>query len=285
MKGIILAGGTGTRLWPATHVVSKQLLPVYDKPMIYYPLATLMLAGIREILLITTPQDQKLFQNLFHDGSTFGVSLTYAVQDKPAGLAQALIIGESFLNSHPCLMILGDNIFHGVGLGRQLTKPIQRKGAHIFVYEVSNPSDYGVLSVDDHDHPVSIVEKPALPESNLAVTGLYYFDEECAEIAKRVQPSARGELEITSVLNSYLSKGILRYSKLSRGTTWLDTGTPESLQDASNYIKIIEERTGMKIGCLEEIAYDQGWISNSDLLRRIDYYKGNSYAQYLKRII
>ena len=285
MRGIVLAGGSGTRLWPAASVTSKQLLPVFDKPMIYYPLSTLMLAGVQEILVITTPHDQVSFKKLLGDGSDFGLSLEYAIQKSPAGLAEALIIAEDFIRNDSTLMILGDNIFHGVGLGRQLKSSIPAQGAHIFTYEVSNPSDYGVLTLDEKNKPKLIKEKPMLSESNLAITGLYFFDKNASKYAKQVKPSARGELEITSLINTYLEKNQLTYTKLTRGVAWLDTGTPASLQDASTYIRIIEERTGMKVACLEEIAFTQGWIKNTDIQERIREYKNNSYAQYLSKLI
>jgi glucose-1-phosphate thymidylyltransferase len=285
MRGIVLAGGSGTRLWPATSVLSKQLLPVFDKPMIYYPLSTLMLAGVREILIITTPHDQIFFKNLLGDGSDFGLSLEYAIQKNPAGLAEALIIAEDFIGNDSTLMILGDNIFHGVGLGRQLQSSIPPKGAHIFAYEVSNPSDYGVLTLDEKKQPKLIEEKPKSPKSNLAITGLYFFDNDASKYAKEVKPSARGELEITSLINTYLDKNQLTYTKLNRGVAWLDTGTPTSLQDAATYIRIIEERTGMKVACLEEIAFIQGWIKSTDIQEKIQKYKNNSYAQYLSKLI
>jgi glucose-1-phosphate thymidylyltransferase len=282
MKGIVLAGGTGSRLWPITSSVSKQLLPVYDKPMIYYPIATLMLAGVRNILIITTPHDQSAFQNLLGDGSQFGIRLEYAVQDKPAGLAQAFIIGARFLNGESCLMILGDNIFHGAGLGSQLQKILPSIGAHIFTYEVATPSEYGVLNLDLHGLPVSVEEKPKNPTSNLAVTGLYFFDDRVSQIAQEVMPSARGELEITSVINWYLQRQELSVTQLSRGTAWLDTGTPEGLQDASTYIKVIEERTGLKIACLEEIAYNLDYITQENLEVSVIKYLKSTYGSYLK---
>jgi glucose-1-phosphate thymidylyltransferase len=281
MKGIILAGGTGSRLWPITRSVSKQLLPVYDKPMIYYPLATLMLAGIREVLIITTPHDQLAFQNLLGDGYQFGIRIEYEVQDKPSGLAEAFIIGESFLKGDSCLMILGDNIFHGAGLGNQLRETLPPGGAHIFTYEVADPTQYGVLNIDSKGFPISVEEKPKDPTSNLAVTGLYFFDERVSQVAKQVTPSARGELEITSVINWYLELQELSVTQLSRGTAWLDTGTPDGLQDASTYIKVIEERTGMKIACLEEIAFDLNYISQKTLEESIYKYSKSTYGAYL----
>jgi glucose-1-phosphate thymidylyltransferase len=285
MKGIVLAGGTGSRLWPITRSISKQLLPVYDKPMIYYPISTLMLAGIREILIITTPHDQSQFIELLGDGSEIGVSFRYATQPEPKGLAQAFTIGEEFLSGAPCLMILGDNIFHGAGLGRDIIRELPNSGAHIFTYEVSNPSDYGILEVSSDGKPISITEKPTEFISNLAVTGVYFFDRNVSEIAKNVQPSKRGELEITSVIDHYLKSGLLTFTRLSRGAAWLDTGNPDSLNDAAAYVKIIEERTGLKIACLEEISYTQGWMSSSQLEFRIEQYKVNSYAKYLQRLI
>ena len=285
MKGIVLAGGTGSRLWPMTRSISKQLLPVYDKPMIYYPISTLMLAGIREILVITTPHDQSQFIELLGDGSKFGVSFQYATQPEPRGLAQAFTIGESFLAGDSCIMILGDNIFHGAGLGRDILHNLPDSGAHIFTYEVSNPSDYGILEVDWEGQPLSITEKPTNFISNLAVTGIYYFDEKVVDVSKNVLPSKRGELEITSVIDHYLRSGSLTYTRLSRGSTWLDTGNPDSLSDASAYVRIIEDRTGLKIACLEEVAYYQGWINSSQLTSRIEEYRANSYAKYLQRLI
>ena len=285
MKGIVLAGGTGSRLWPITRSISKQLLPVYDKPMIYYPISTLMLAGIREILIITTPHDQSQFQELLGDGSELGISFQYATQPEPKGLAQAFTIGEEFLAGDSCLMILGDNIFHGAGLGRDIVRVLPNSGAHIFTYEVANPADYGILEIDQAGKPISITEKPAKFISNLAVTGVYFFDGEVSEIAKGVQPSNRGELEITSVIENYLNSGSLTFTRLSRGSAWLDTGNPDSLSDAAAYVKIIEDRTGMKIACLEEISFSQGWMTPAQLHRRILDYKDNSYARYLGRLL
>jgi glucose-1-phosphate thymidylyltransferase len=285
MKGIVLAGGTGSRLWPLTRSISKQLLPVYDKPMIYYPISTLMLAGIREILIITTPHDQSQFMELLGDGSDLGVSFQYASQPEPKGLAQAFTIGEEFLSGDSCLMILGDNIFHGAGLGRDILHDLPDSGAHIFTYEVSNPSDYGILKVDPDGKPLSITEKPSEYISNLAVTGVYFFDGNVSEVAKNVLPSKRGELEITSVIDHYLKANLLTYTRLSRGSAWLDTGNPDSLSDAGAYVRIIEDRTGLKIACLEEISYTQGWITISQLNSKIEDYKANSYAKYLKRLI
>ena len=285
MKGIVLAGGTGSRLWPITKSVSKQLLPVYDKPMIYYPISTLMLAGIREMLIITTPDDQPAFKNLLGDGSNFGVNFTYAVQPKPEGLAQALIIGEEFLAGDSCLLILGDNIFHGAGLGHELARSLPTSGAHIFTYEVSNPSDYGVLELDKDERPISITEKPKQYVSNLAVTGLYFFDHQASSAAKEIKPSARGELEITSLIEHYLKRQELTYTALTRGTAWLDTGNHNSLNDASNYIRIIEERTGLKIACLEEIALSMGYIDGNKLIMLLEDLPLTSYSKYLKKLI
>lgn len=285
MKGIVLAGGTGSRLWPITKSISKQLLPVYDKPMIYYPISTLMLAGIREILIITTPDDQKAFQNLLGDGSNFGVNFTYSIQSKPEGLAQALIIGEDFLAGDSCLMILGDNIFHGAGLGHELSRSLPTSGAHIFTYEVSNPSEYGVLALDEDEQPISITEKPKDFVSNLAVTGLYFFDENAAAIAKSVKPSPRGELEITAVIERYLKDNSLSYTALGRGTAWLDTGNPNSLHDAAAYIRIIEERTGLKIGCLEEIGLRNNWLSKKKLVETYQTNCSPAYAEYLVKLL
>jgi glucose-1-phosphate thymidylyltransferase len=285
MKGIILAGGTGSRLWPVTIGVSKQLLPVYDKPLIYYPLSTLMSAGIRDILVITTPEDALAFERVLGDGSQFGISISYAIQTKPEGLAQAFLIGESFIGSEPCALVLGDNIFHGVGLGRDLIHELPSSGAHIFTYEVSNPSDYGILEIDHTGKPISIIEKPSQYISNMAVTGVYFFDGKVSSIAKEVKPSARGELEITSVIDHYLKADTLTFTQLSRGSTWLDTGNPDSLNNAAAYVKIIEDRTGLKIACLEEISFAQAWISPAQLQLRINQYKMNSYAKYLQRLI
>jgi glucose-1-phosphate thymidylyltransferase len=285
MKGIVLAGGTGSRLWPITRTVSKQLLPVYDKPMIYYPISTLMLAGVREILIITTPQDQPQFIDLLGDGTDFGVSFQYAIQPEPRGLAEAFTIGEDFLSGDSCLMILGDNIFHGAGLGRDIVSELPKSGAHIFTYEVANPSDYGILKVDSKGSPISIEEKPKEFVSNLAVTGVYFFDGNVAGIAKQVQPSKRGEVEITSVIDYYLKSNSLTFTHLSRGAVWLDTGNPDSLNDAAAYVKIIEDRTGLKIACLEEISLNQGWINKDQISSKIELYKMNSYAKYLHQII
>jgi glucose-1-phosphate thymidylyltransferase len=285
MKGIVLAGGTGSRLWPITKGVSKQMLPVYDKPMIYYPLSTLMLAGIREILIITTKHDQEFFKELLGNGNQFGVSINYATQEQPRGIAEALIIAGDFLGEDDALMILGDNIFYGVGLGMDLSNTISRSGAHIFTYEVSNPEDYGILSLDSKGIPISVEEKPTSRKSNLAITGLYYFDNKASKYASKVEPSLRGELEIISVLLKYLMNNELSYTKLSRGSMWLDTGNPNALNDASNFVRVIEERTGLKIACLEEIAYKNGWIGKVELQMQCEYYSKSSYGRYLSKIL
>jgi glucose-1-phosphate thymidylyltransferase len=284
MKGIILAGGTGSRLWPITKVVSKQLLPVYDKPMIYYPISTLMLAGVKEILIITTPDDASAFKSLLGNGADLGITFEYAVQPKPEGLAQAFLIGREFLDGDSVLMALGDNIFHGEGLGTDLQNKIPNKGAHIFTYEVSNPSDYGVLNLDADGKAISVVEKPISSESNMAITGLYYFDGKVSELSSSVKPSKRGELEIISLIEIYLAKSELTFSKLSRGTAWLDTGKPNSLNDASIYIRVLEERTGLKVACLEEIAWRKGWITQTELNVLAEKYGQSEYGKYLKSL-
>jgi glucose-1-phosphate thymidylyltransferase len=284
MRGIILAGGTGSRLFPITLSVSKQLLPIYDKPMIYYPISTLMLAGIREILIITTPEDINAFQKLLGDGSQFGVSFTYKSQSKPNGLAEAFIIGEEFIDNKKVALILGDNIFHGVGLGKMLTQINQEEGAIIFACNVSTPENYGVVEFSEDGEVISIEEKPESPKSNFAIPGLYFYDGDVVSVAKGIKPSNRGELEITSVNQHYLDRGMLRTIILTRGTTWLDTGTPQSLNDASNFVRVIEERTGLKIGCLEEIAYNLGWIGLDQLLNSIEMHQNNNYGNYLRMI-
>lgn len=281
MKGIVLAGGTGSRLWPITKGVSKQLLPVYDKPLIHYPLGTLLLAGIREILIITTPEDLPSFQKLLGDGSLYGASFTYAVQPKPNGLAEAFIIGEHFISRDHVALILGDNIFHGVGLGKQLKEINSSRGATIFAYKVADPERYGVVEFSEGGKVLSIEEKPTKPKSNYAVPGLYFYDSEVVAIAKSITPSKRGELEITSVNEAYLNQGTLTTRILERGTTWLDTGTIQTLHAASSYVQIIEERQGSKISCLEEIAWRNGWISNSELDAAGKSYGRNPYGKYL----
>lgn len=285
MKGIVLAGGTGSRLWPITKGVSKQLLPVYDKPLIHYPIGTLFLAGIREILIITTPEDINAFQRLLGDGSQYGASFEYATQEKPNGLAEAFIIGERFIGKEDVSLILGDNIFHGVGLGRQLEEIKTSEGATIFAYKVADPERYGVVEFADDGKVLSIEEKPAKPRSNFAVPGLYFYDTQVVEIAKNVRPSKRGELEITSVNEWYLNAGRLKTTVLERGTTWLDTGTIQTLYAASSYVQIIEERQGSKICCLEEIAWSNAWI-DADQFRQLAYsYHGNAYGQYLRGLL
>ena len=285
MKGIVLAGGTGSRLWPVTFGVSKQLLPVYDKPLVHYPISTLMLTGIREILIITTPQDQESFKRLLGDGKKYGVSFSFAVQDNPEGLAQAFIIGEKFICEDPSALILGDNIFYGSSLGMQLKELTEPDGAIIFAYKVKDPERYGVIDFDTSGKVTSIEEKPAKPKSQYAVPGLYFYDNSVVEIAKSVKPSSRGELEITSVNQEYLKAGKLQARVLERGTAWLDTGTFESLNSASAFIQIIEERQGQKVSCLEEVAWRNGWISDSELSTRADEYKSSPFASYLRSLL
>jgi glucose-1-phosphate thymidylyltransferase len=286
IKGIILAGGSGTRLHPLTRSISKQLLPIYNKPMIYYPLSSLMLAGIRDVLIITTPQDRGSFERLLEDGRDFGVSIQYAVQPSPDGLAQAFIIGREFVGESPVALALGDNIFYGAGFSEALqSAAAQRQGATVFGYQVRDPQRYGVVEFDAEGRAIGLEEKPAQPKSSFAVTGLYFFDNQVIEIARNLKPSARGELEITDVNLEYLKRGQLRVERLGRGIAWLDTGTHESLVQASNFIQAVEERQGLMVGCLEEIAYRMHYITAEDLARLARGMRGSTYGQYLHHVL
>ena len=285
MKGIILAGGSGTRLYPITKAISKQLMPIYDKPMIYYPLSILMMAGIREILIITTPEDHTSFKRLLGDGSNVGCRFEYAVQAVPNGLAQAFVIGADFIGTDKVALVLGDNIFYGTGLGRQLQALNDIDGGYVFAYRVSDPERYGVVEFDANSRVLSIEEKPAQPKSNYAVPGLYFYDNEVVAISKNLQPSPRGEYEITDVNKEYLRRGLLKVSILDRGTAWLDTGTFESLSDATEFVRVIEKRQGTKIGCIEEIAYRMGFINDQQLAQQADALLKSGYGAYLKQLL
>ncbi|EKH6432569.1 TPA: glucose-1-phosphate thymidylyltransferase RfbA [Klebsiella oxytoca] len=286
MKGIVLAGGSGTRLYPITKGTSKQLLPIYDKPMVYYPISVLMLAGIRDILIISTPDDMPGFKRLLGNGSQFGVNFTYAIQPSPDGLAQAFLIGEDFINGDSCALVLGDNIYFGESFGRKLETVVQRKeGATVFGYQVMDPERFGVVEFDNKNKAISLEEKPKVPKSNWAVTGLYFYDKNVVDLAKKVKPSHRGELEITTLNEMYLEQGNLNVEKLGRGFAWLDTGTHESLLEASQFIHTIEQRQGFKVACLEEIAYRKGWLTSDEVLSQARVLAKTQYGEYLKNIV
>ena len=285
MRGIILAGGTGSRLFPITQAVSKQLMPVYDKPMVYYPLSTLMMAGCREVLVITTPGDRAAFEHLLGDGTRLGMQISYAVQPAPEGLAQAFLIGADFVGDQQVALVLGDNIFYGAGLGTALARLSPPVGGHVFAYHVANPADYGVVEFDGAGRVISIEEKPAVPKSSYAVPGLYFYDSSVVDVARSIAPSARGELEITAVNEHYLRSGQLTVTVLDRGTAWLDTGTFASLRQATEFVSVVEERQGLKIGCIEEVAWRQGWLDDDGLRRAAEPLGKSGYGDYLTRLL
>lgn len=285
MRGIVLAGGTGSRLWPITQAVSKQLLPVYDKPMVHYSLSTLLLAEIRDLLLISTPSDRHAFERLLGDGSQWGISIRYAIQAEPRGIAEAFLIGEEFLAGGSAALVLGDNVFHGAGLGRQLATLQEVDGGHIFAYSVARPQEYGVVELDPEGHPTGLVEKPSVPNSDLAVPGLYFYGSDVVAYSQELEPSERGELEITDLNRRYLEEGRLSVTVLPRGTAWLDTGTVDSLHDASTFVRVLEQRQGLKVGCIEEIAWRNHWIDDEQLLTLASRYGTNAYGAYLRALL